>query len=157
MNEKNASICEYCRLTEGHQTSCPENDTVAIQIWKAGFQAGLNGQRNSRACDETYSLGFTSGEMERERLNASEKRDRPSTPEELFPEEAPEPRPRNSFPSVTELTLAMQEKHDPPPIPGDTVGTSEPSDEHGVPPVLRTDNAKAVYDREIAARHADLY
>lgn len=141
MDEQNASICEYCRRSGQHLISCPEDDTVALQIWKAGHQAALNDQRNTCANDETYSLGYTSGEMERERLNSHDRKLR------MFPEDAPIDRPSLPFPSVTELTLALQERHDPPPIRENV---------EGVPPVLRYD-PKAVFDREIAAREADLY
>ncbi len=117
-------------MTKGHQACCPEGDTASIQIWKAGFQAGLNGQRNSCAGDPTYSLGFALGEEERQRINAHDKKLR------LFPEDAPDERPRHSFPSVAELTLALQEKQDPPPIPADPL---------------------AAFQRELAARERDIY
>lgn len=151
MSEHNASICEYCRRSGAHQVSCPEGDTIAIQIWRAGYEAALNGQRNTRASDETYSLGFTSGESERERLNASERR--PSTPpEELFPEEAPTDRPSRAPVSVTEFSLLVGEILEPSPIT--PTSEDENADDEMVPPVLQ---ARLAYAREVTAREADLY
>ncbi|MEK7473836.1 MAG: hypothetical protein AAB668_03900 [Patescibacteria group bacterium] len=150
---ENVSICEYCRVqSPRHQRCCPEGDTISVQMWRAGHHEALNGRRNACADDEIYTLGFTSGETERERLNANEKRDRPSAPEELFPEEAAEDRPSLAPMSVSEFSLIVDEIRNPPLADE----KNELSDKRHAPPVPRAD-AKAVYDREIAARHADLY
>ncbi|KAA0205597.1 hypothetical protein EDM68_05260 [Candidatus Uhrbacteria bacterium] len=131
MNE-HLSTCEYCRCSGDHQPCCPEGDTASVQIWKAGFQAGLNGQRNTRADDQTYSLGFSLGEEERERINAHDKKLR------MFPEEAPESRPSHAPVSTSEFCLIVQDiRSEPPPIPA-------------VDPL-------AAFQRELAARDRDIY
>lgn len=136
--------CPYCRqVDDKHIGACPAGSAVAIQIWQGGHEAGLNGRKNAHSGDPTYTLGFVSGEMDRERMQESEKR--PLTAEELFPDEAPEGRPSRPLVSITELSLALQERRDPPPIP-----TNAPETEHSY-------DVFGTWQKELAARERDIY
>ncbi len=66
--------CRYCRVRTTHLDVCPKGDADAIRIWEEGFEDGKKQKVNARAGDRVYTLGFVSGEIERERLNTDEGR-----------------------------------------------------------------------------------
>ncbi|MCK9360982.1 hypothetical protein M0Q28_02010 [Patescibacteria group bacterium] len=101
------SVCEYCRsAAEKHLECCPHDNPLAQMIWKDGYKAATEGQANAHADDPTYTLGFTSGEYAKAMKDGYVTR-----------EDHGEPPSRSSFPSLTELGLALGERHPAPPVP----------------------------------------
>ncbi|MCC6563393.1 hypothetical protein IT087_00700 [Candidatus Uhrbacteria bacterium] len=101
------SVCEYCRYAaEKHQECCPHDNPLAQMIWKDGYKAATEGRANAHADDPTYTLGFTSGEYAKAMKDANASH-----------EDIGEPLERRSLPSITELGLALAERHPAPPVP----------------------------------------
>ncbi len=141
METETSLSCEYCREARRHLDGCPEGDTMAVQIWKAGRAEALMDRANTLAHDPTYTLGYTMGEMEREALNRTE---RPSAPDDTFPEFAPNDRPSRAPFSVSEFSLLVDEvRNEPPTTPG-----------YEVPAVL---DPFEVMHLELKKREDDLY
>jgi hypothetical protein len=116
-----------------HLDCCPDGSTIAISLWEAGFNAAFRESANTVADDEVFTLGYRMGEIAHENVLAEEA-------------ELP-PRPRHSFPSLSELSLKLQE----PDMPDAPSRSS-------LPPVIDPAEANRpdkVYEREIAARMND--
>ncbi len=116
----------YCRVVKTHLQCCPHDSSFAQMIWRQGFEDAKAGVANTHADDATYNLGYTSGEIIKleeakaikvDAKAADELRGRTSIIVTDDTIEASEPSERHSFPSVTELTLALGERRPAPSVP----------------------------------------
>lgn len=122
--------CPYCgKDPRQHLECCPDGNTIAVRLWEAGYQAAIDEKANALAGDSTYTLGYRLGEARREAIEVEDNN---------LP-----PRPRHSFPSVSELALTLQES-DMPPAPAHS----------SLPPAL---DPREAWDREMEARENDNY
>ncbi len=59
------SACNWCRVVKAHLVACPShNPLLLLPLWQEGHDMALKGMKNPCAGVETFTLGYTVGELE---------------------------------------------------------------------------------------------